>query len=100
MIAMRMLSSDRGQGRPSRSRAFAPHWVQHLGERGAQCWQAALDHTPHQPVIDGGVAMDQHVPESHDAREVWNTSGQARLHPAQASEGLADDLELSLDRRA
>lgn len=50
-------------------------------------------------MIDCGVAMYQQVAEGNDLREVRNAGGQNRIAFRQLVERLADDLELSFDRR-
>ena len=59
-----------------------------------------LDHTPHQFIVYGGVAVDEHVAKGDDARQLGDRGGKDRVHLSQPGQSLANDLELPLDRRA
>ena len=69
-------------------------------QRYAQCTKMRLYNTPNELVVDARVPMNQHVSEGYDPRQLRNCSGGSRVHTVQLAEGLADDLELPLDRAA
>ena len=52
---------------------------------------------PYELVVDACVAVDQHVPERDNARQIGYLSSRCRIEFAELAQGLADDLELSLD---
>ena len=56
-----------------------------------------LDYTPYQPVVDRGIAVNEHVAESDDAWQICNGGRRLRIRSPQLSERLSRDLELSLD---
>ena len=66
-------------------------------QRCAQRTEVCLHYAPNKLVVDTGVAVNQDVPKSHDARQVRNRRGSSAVNATQLTEGLADDLELAFD---
>ena len=104
---VRSMSFERTPARPSSS-----GWARSISGQSHSCpyssspkerrsrdmipvgWKAA------QFVVDHGIAMDEHVTECHDARQVRYLRCGGRIEAAQPVQGFADDLELPLDRRS
>ena len=78
--------------------AGRPSWLTNLAVGGIsrqtvewrqQFCQIALDNTPHQTVVYGGVAMNEHIADGNDARQIGNSVRKLwikkRRNPAKAS---------------
>lgn len=93
--AARRLTSGRmnGTSRQSGSR-------QQIAERRRQARQVRFDHAPDDAMVDVGIAVDQHVAEGDDARELGDRCSGDGVDAAQRGERFADDLELPLDGAA
>jgi len=75
-------------------------WLQKDVERIVQVLCVVRDDAPDQPVVDGGIAVDEHIPESDHSRQIADGGRRRRIDPPQLGERFARDLELSLNRAA
>ncbi len=69
---------------------FGQHPADHLFERG----EFFLDY-PDEGVVDGGVPVDEDVPEGGYSRELGDPGGEVRCGLGELVESLSDDLELA-----
>lgn len=72
---------------------------QQLAEYTGEVRELVGEHLPHDGVVDHCVAVNQYIAEGHDPGKLRHLRGELRIDSGQLVESLADDLELSLDRR-
>ena len=66
----------------------------------AEHGKLGFDNVPDEPVVDLGIAVNEDIAEGDNTAMLANAGGEVGVELGEPCQGLADDLELALDRSA